>query len=174
MELERSGKPTDTVRIEGTARKVVIVRVKRIKRQKKGVGGFMEALLALMVITVGVLMITSSLTLSSQGLTERREDLSDCGERLMDRILTDPELTAHGSIRYAALRDCRPERLSVEGVQGFRIALIELSGETSSPLQLSYGASSHPEDDPFVRSVPVNSYHGPRDIRAALLLVWVW
>ncbi len=140
-----------------------------LRHDHGGIGGFFEAIMALTIVTSGVLLLALSMTLLHADDDGGSEDLDLRCESVLDSILKDPAWSRGSKIldqRELARADW-PSFLEEEGA---KIMLTYPDGTTQVLHQqgsITYGERSS-------RSAPVNIFFNQSDVRAALLTVWVW
>lgn len=134
-------------------------------------GGFYEAILALMVVTAGVVLLTTALTFILVGTDQGPDVRKDtCGD-VMDKILDDPVLSrGHLMLdQYALEREDWDELLGTVG-GGIKVMLSFPDGSILVLHQQGEPTDGERES----RSEAVNIYHHQGDVRAAILTVWAW
>jgi hypothetical protein len=133
----------------------------------KAVGGFIEAIMTIVIVTCGLTL----LTISFDVLSIEQEETSDLGtvcEELMDGLL---ERSQNPSILDRALLDDLPP-LQHECVTGYTI-MITMSPEGSIFI-LGSGGEEYLEGERHLSRRAVNIVNSPRDVDAAVLTLWVW
>jgi|GEM_PF-3840104 len=150
-------------------------RMRAIKGDQEGVGGFLEAMVAVVAISCGIVLISISLASVSSALHDESEDEDVAVERLIGLLLEEIPSSEEGMFDAQQLIGLSiSERLEREfGGNGGKACIVELYPETQSVWNLSFGEVV--DDRPItIRSVPVNVYHSASDIRPALLVVSLW
>lgn len=146
-------------------------RKKRLPVDAGALGGFYEAMLALMVVTLGVVLLTASFAfMSVDGSFSEDPDLSSEAGELMASLLSEQ----FNDGRMAERSDLA--RLAWNGLEwdsdlGVRVMITELGGGT----EVLY-RSGDPRDMKERASLgePVNVRYSQGDVRPASLTVWVW
>ena len=137
----------------------------------RAVGGFYEAIVALMVVTAGVVLLTTAFTLLLAGQIDEGEGSKAGCEEALSKIIEDPAL-AKG---YLMLDGRELDHVDYSALLG------DVKGGVKVMLSYPDGSISvlHEEGGPAMedresRSVPVNIFLHQGDIRAAIITVWVW
>jgi hypothetical protein len=140
-----------------------------LAQDKKGIGGFIESILAIMIVTSGLLLLTFSFYLIAIDDVADSELHSRC-EELMDLVLDDSSLLIEERvIEHSALTHINFSKIDI--ANEFKLVINELSPESTIVLGEN---GSYIEGERCCLSVPINVYHSPMDVRPALLRVWTW
>lgn len=145
---------------------------RRMSSDGRGLGGFYEATLSLMVVTLGVVLLTASFAFLSAKDMSSDDGLASEARELMDDLLSDASLFSGD--RAAERSDL--VRMSLNGLPGdsppgVRVMITELGGGSEVLYQ-----NGDPENirERASLSEPVNVRYSPEDVRPASLTVWVW
>lgn len=131
----------------------------------------MEVILAIMIVSSSLTLLACSFSIQSlEGGGENYLE-AQC-EELIDSILDDADLMkGECLIGYSAI-----ERLDHSFMEGdkmnFRIAIVGIHPEEM--LALIERGDSYEGGERYSRTIPVNIYYSPIDVRIALIVVWVW
>ncbi|NYT12486.1 MAG: hypothetical protein GKC03_08085 [Methanomassiliicoccales archaeon] len=140
-----------------------------LAQDKKGIGGFIESILAIMIVTSGLLILTLSFYIIAIDDVADSELDSRCQE-LMNLVLDDSSLLIdEGVIEHSALAHINLSKIDIENE--FKLVINELSPESTIVLGEN---GSYIEGERCCLSMPINVYHSPKDVRPALLRVWTW
>lgn len=138
-------------------------------RDRNGVGGFIEAILAIMIVTSGLILLTFSFYLVAID-DDVDSDLDGRCEELINLVLDDVSIMIEPDvIRHSALGKIDFSKIDIEN--GFKLMIDEISPEFTIVLG---GRGTYSEGEKCCLSVPVNVYHAPNDVRPALLIAWTW
>ncbi len=142
-----------------------------LRRNAGGIGGFYEAIMALMIVTVGVLLLTASFALLTVDRGEDDQGAERRCDEIMGRMLNDPTWARSDRL----LDDHSLSRLDdgslMANWKGGLMILLTFPDGTTRVLCDSGGEAGLGRAS---RSEPVNIYHDQGEVRAALLTVWVW
>ena len=142
-----------------------------MRRNAEGIGGFYEAIMALMIVTVGVLLLTTSFALLTVDRVQGEQGAERRCAEIMSRMLNDPTWArSERLLDHRSLARLDYGSLMENWTGGMRILLTFPDGTTST-LCDSGGEAGLVR---ACRSEPVNIYHDQAEVRAALLTVWVW
>jgi hypothetical protein len=147
-------------------------RVRRrasLRSDAYGIGGFFEAIMAMVIVTSGLLLLTFSLTLLSVDDGEGSEDLDHRCESTLNSILDDPAWS-RGSMMLDHRDLARADWTSFKGEGGAKVILTYPDGTT----EVLHQQGKVYDGERSCRSAPVNIYFHQADVRAALITVWVW
>jgi hypothetical protein len=135
-------------------------------------GGFYEAILSLMVVTLGVVLLTLSFTFLSFGGASSGDDLDAEAREIMDGLLSSPSLFDGDRVAERSDIVRLPHgAISSEPSLGVRIMITEVNGATEILYQ-NGGPEGMKERASL--SEPVNVRHSMGDVRAASFTLWVW
>jgi hypothetical protein len=135
----------------------------------RGVGGFYESIMAMMVVTVGVLILTASLTFMSARQESEAPDLL-C-DRVVERLLNDEVIQISDRL------------LDASGLAHWNLSSDPYLAGKGIKVMLAYGdglvdvlfqQGEWDGSDRVSRSEAVNVFFNHADVRPALLIVWVW
>jgi hypothetical protein len=141
----------------------------RLANARNGIGGFLESILAIMIVTSGLLLLTFSFYLTAIDDVADSELQSRC-EQLIDLVLDDRSLMREeGVIEHSALKHINFSKIDIDN--GFKLVINEFSPESTIVLG---ERGTYIEGDRCCLSVPINVYRSPMDVRPALLRVWAW
>jgi hypothetical protein len=146
-------------------------------RSKNGVGGFFEAALAMMVITVGVAVIVSALGAAAIGLNEKtgHGELEEGAQRLLADAMRAILCDSRADVVSFDLAASGLDDLALpEHAEGFRIVLKEAVEDAADVLIAENGVPGQSIGDRVCLGRPVLVAHSTTDRRAALLTVVVW
>ncbi|MFP4169937.1 MAG: hypothetical protein ACLFPN_06360 [Methanomassiliicoccales archaeon] len=133
-----------------------------LSRDRGGIGGFLESIISVILVTSAITLVAFSLTLFATGCygsTDGNEDLVQWIEGKSGLIDED------GSLHRPVGDELEPGELS-----DFRIELMEVpSGERSIILQVG-----EPSGEVDCERIPVNLPDGSGQVGVGLLLVWTW
>jgi hypothetical protein len=144
---------------------------------KRGVGGFFEAIVAMMVITVGVAIVTSALgiVLADLGGHMDRDDLERSAELLLADILDNMSVEGPSfCVSYDIALSMGTELPIPQGANGFEIVLKEAVTSGSDITLARRGVETVSAAERVALSQPVIVVHALSDRRAALMTVIVW
>ncbi len=137
---------------------------------RRGIGGFYEAIMAMMIVTVGLLLLTCSFTFLAIG-NEDGTDLRSVCDDIMSSILEDRTISpAHRMLDKRELGCADWGSIRGDWTGGMAVFLTLPDGTTwmlhqdDMPRGVERGAASE----------PVNIVEQGGRISAALLTVWVW
>ncbi len=135
---------------------------------ERGMGGFYEAIMAMVIVTCGVMLLTVSLTFLSV-----EEVDGDALDRRCDAVLSSIIGNTTWS-RGTSMLDhsvlVRANWTTMLGEGGARIMLTYPDGTT----EVLHQQGEMGDGERSGGSAPVNLYFHQADVRAALLTVWVW
>ena len=144
---------------------------RHLNQDGSAIGGFYESIMALMIVTAGIVLLTTSFTLMSvDGGTGDKAAERTC-DQVMDRLLNDPALAPSARIldnRSLSHVDIRTVSSNWSG--GMRVMLTF----SDAPSMVLYDSGGSAATDRACRSEPVNLRCRQNDVKAALLTVWVW
>lgn len=140
-----------------------------LRSDTDAIGGFFEAIMALMIVTSGLFLLTLSLTLLSADRDDGSGDLDRRCESALDSILDDPAWS-RGSMMLDHRGLARADWTSLLGEGGAKIMLTYPDGTT----EVLHQHGDITEGERSSRSAPVNVFFHQADVRAALITVWVW
>jgi len=144
---------------------------------QKAVGGFLEAMLAIMVVTCGVFLLSSSVLLFGSGFQNNAHDqmMEDICEDLMTSILEDEAIMIGDSlIDFQQIQSLPEECINrTEDLQGALVLLLDLNGGMTYHL-LESGEEWKERQPRYLHTQPVNIQFSSLDIHPALLTVVVW
>jgi hypothetical protein len=152
-------------------------RRRSIRSHRNGIGGFFEAILAMMVITAGVTIVTTALEATAVHLLTR--SIHDNLERCAEETLADVLKYAGGegsvpTVSFDAALAVKDKITTPEGARGCKVVLREaMAGGCDSTIAL-VGDSNGPIEDCVTAIQPILVIHSQSDHRAALLTVVVW
>ncbi len=154
-------------------RRTHVLRIKEGSRN--GVGGFFEAILAMMVVTVGVLLLTSSIALSSReiGDVDHLATLQEKCLNLRDRLLLNSSIMRGDWLSSQALLHLQISDLEPPDGFGELLSVTEWNGSSSSVI-CSLKTSNLTGGEQATLITPVGVQHAGNEIRAGLLMVCVW
>lgn len=143
-----------------------------------GVGGFFDSFLVMIIVTVGLMLVTSTLYFTNGEMSDlnRSESLEYASQDLLDQIASDGSLFVEdGLIDFIAIKGASNLSLSVgNSARGYMIILIEVH-PVSTPLTLvENGTIPSDLEGLHTAKMPVNVQHSESDIRAAIISAWVW
>jgi hypothetical protein len=162
--------------VEKVERKVKIYRIRRKLRQVDGVGGFFESILAMMVVTMGIVLITASFTLiSAKSEGGRGIDLKKECSLMVERITSNTAICSEeGVLMHDHLSEITVKEFSPnEGMSGYKVILTEVPRGGATVL-LSNGTEPLVCREKVSVSVPVNIVYSDTEVKAAILSVWAW
>jgi hypothetical protein len=147
------------------------------RSDRKAIGGFIEAMLAVMVVTCGVFLLSTSIVILSDGW---RNDTNDqvmkefCNE-IMSDLIEDNEIMIEDSLIDLKMAETFSERYfdQIEGQQGALVFLEDLN-EGKIHRILESGKEWNENQTRYSRSEPVNIRISSLDVRPGLLVVMVW
>lgn len=103
-----------------------------LKRDREADGGFMEALLAMMVVTVAVALLALSFSLTAHDLREAEDvtSLEQAAADIMHQFREDRSIWRDGALVWASLevRAAEPYQI-LNGTQGYTILIMDLEYE---------------------------------------------
>lgn len=148
---------------------VRLIRRPSLRYDRDGIGGFFEAIMALTIVTSGVLLLTLSMTLLSVDDGDGSEDLDLRCESVLDSILKNPAWS-RGSMILDQRGLARADWTSFLEEGGAKIMLTYPDGTT----HVLHQQGNITDGERSSRSAPVNIFFNQADVRAALITVWVW
>ena len=145
-------------------------RLARLARDRRGVGGFYEAIMAMMIVTAGLVLLTCSFTflaIGDEDMIDHRPVCEDIMSSIMgnrtispsERMLDQREL---GCVEWATIKGDWSGRMAV---------FLTLPDGATRMLYQDDGWSG---GEKGAVSEPVNIIESRGVISAALLTVWVW
>lgn len=162
------GSRTRPVRFEHTEQR------RKIVRKKDGLGGFMESLFAIMVVTVAFLLLTSALVIVSDA---GKEDGSAALKREIDRlrgeILSDPALFIRdGVIDMLKISAILSDRwLPRSPAIGLFVFLTETEGTV---VELGRYGNFTTSVERSCITEPISLFFCDTDVRSGTLSIWIW
>jgi hypothetical protein len=167
--MEREKNVSEGVAASGLGRSAV-GRSRAILRNGRGVGGFYEAILAMMIVTAGVVLLTASFALLTVDRGPDDQGAEKRCDEVLGRLLNDPAYARSDRLLdQRSLSRLDGGSLMANWTGGMRILLTFPDGSTQV---LFEGGEAGLER--VCRSEPVNIYCDRAEVRAALLTVWVW
>ncbi len=144
----------------------------RSMRERTGVGGFYEALMAMVVVTLGVVLLSASLSIIAVH-SGPPFDLRGEAQHILEQVRCGANWTIESGVldahRLGALKN---GTVGQGQASGFKVVLLEVGG---APRVLLFNGSGPGSDvEVAVTSIPVNLFYSPTDVRAATLSVWAW
>lgn len=140
----------------------------RLNSDRRAVGGFQESMVAMMMVVAGVTILAATMAMLPADLDVGGTDPSRLA---VERIITDERWTlSPGVLRYDEI-DEMTIRLEDIGGAGCRAVLQEVGGAT---VVLFEGGEVGGGGERFASSRAVNVHHGPQEVKAATVTVWVW
>jgi len=136
----------------------------------RGVGGFYEAIMAMMIVTSGVVMLTCSFTFLAIDSGEG-SDLHDAGEGIMSSVLENRTISPEDRMVDQRQLD-RADWTSVRGdwTGGMAVFLTYPDGSSRMLYQDEGGSGK----ERCAISEPINIVEHGGVVIAGLLTVWVW
>jgi len=135
----------------------------------EAVGGFIEAMLAIVIVTSGTILLTLSFAIVGVDITPDLTLEERC-EGLMKETLHGLDDDADLMIFHSDL-----ERVDVpyDGIlDGYSLILMKI-GKNDLKILASGGGEYH-GGEKFCERQPVNICSSPRDVEAAVLVMWGW
>jgi len=128
-------------------------------------------MLAIVIVSSGMVLLTVSFTMLGRG-----DDIGGDLERACEGIIDDIQeehglMLDEGVIDGSAITNYSLGP-APEGAKGYSILLME--AKSSNITVLASGGDAYEGGERFCSRCPVNIYHSPRDVRAAMLMAWVW
>ena len=128
-------------------------------------------MLAIVIVSSGMVLLTVSFTMLDWG-DDIGGDLEWACEDIIDDIQDEQGLMLdEGVVDGSAIADYSLGP-APEGTNGYRILLMEAISPNITVL--ASGGDAYEGGERFCSRCPVNIYHSPRDVRAAMLMAWVW
>jgi hypothetical protein len=153
--------------ITGIARREHLLRY----RNTRGIGGFYESIMALMVVTVGMILLTTSFALLTVDRGQDDQGAEGRCEELMGKVLNDPTWAISDRfLDNRALSHLDVRSMISNWTGGVKLMLTFPDG-TSKVLWESGGEAGPVR---ACLSEPVNIRYDQALVRAALLTIWVW
>lgn len=150
----------------------------RKRIDQKAVGGFIESILAVMIVTCGIMLLTASLAFVSMQIDTSGDSrkLEDTSETILQRFLSQDQLFLSETVLDFSGLGSSQSRAWDEGlyIDGYRIEIIELTPEISSIFKNGNSIPSIHTSDVISLTVPISVQHSELDVRASLLTVWTW
>lgn len=141
-------------------------------------GGFFDSFIVMIVVTLGIVLVTSALSITNGELSKnnRAKSLDDACQDLLDQILANQDLFIEdGLLDFTMIKTVSSSSFSVErNVLGYRIMLTEVHPNTGPFTLVANGSIPVSLGELHTARVPVNVQHSTADVRAALISVWVW
>jgi hypothetical protein len=166
IRTRRRGRPVD--------RRPCPRRSKRLRTgvgSERGVGGFYGSIMALMVVTAGVLILTSSFAIISHRTKEVAT--TDAGEAraVLDRLLADPDLFSEDHVLHRSALD-HYEWTAIGTLRTGQAVEVWVAYQdgTTTCYQSGNGSAT---GSSYVASEPINVLFNQGDVRVALLSVRV-
>lgn len=150
--------------------------MKRFRMDKKGVGGFIEAAVSMIIVTTAVAVLFSALLFHAAADGSRPDDthLQQGLNALESALKGDRALWVEdGVLSIDGLRAMHPEHLAVASTQGYAIILGSVTPGNEFLIKI---ASGHPDQVDLIesRSIPMNACSESDRIYACLLTLVVW
>ncbi len=144
-------------------------------RSRKGVGGFFESILAMMLVTIGMVLITSSIALFSKEVKENDGNaaLENRCLGIRDELLSNLSVMNEDCLSYQRIIFLKAGELRVQSGFGFFISVIERSND-GPMLLISLNNSQYEGIGCVAVTAPITIQHAPNDMRAGLLTVCLW
>lgn len=131
----------------------------------------MEVILAIIIVSSSLTLLAYSVSLLSLADDEENCLRVQCDE-LIDSILDDTDLKrGECLIEYSAICKLESSPMWDESIN-FRLAIVGVHPEET--MALIERGDSYEGGERYSRTIPVNIYYSPRDVRIALIVVWVW
>jgi hypothetical protein len=135
------------------------------------VGGFYEAILALMIVTVGVALLTASFALLAVDRGHDDKGAAKQCDEAIGRLLNDPTLLiSDRMLDNRSLNRIEGGLLMANWTGGAKVLLTFPNGTTK--VLFDSGGEAHLGR--VCRSEPINLFCDRAEVQAALLTVWVW
>ncbi len=145
-------------------------RQRLIRTKRQGVGGFIEAMLAIVIVTSGMMLL--SLAFSLMELDDTSSSAEEGCQQLMEEVLKDAgQGTRSLLIDRSQLDDVNLSR--PEKVRGYSVFLIEIMEDDIINLSTG-GEGYYAGGERYQIKQPISISFSSRDVRAAVLVVWVW
>jgi hypothetical protein len=141
-----------------------------------GIGGFMEAILALMVVTIAVMLLSISFSLTAYDARQSNvtDELERAGQELKDIFYNDVSIWRDGMLSWTSLqvRSARPYDLP-QGLSGYDVQVIALSerGDLECNIGQGHYASGN---DSALSKLAEQMVMSDGSIRAGKVLIKVW
>ncbi|MCE5297288.1 MAG: hypothetical protein LLG16_09350 [Euryarchaeota archaeon] len=150
--------------------------IRELRRGSEGIGGFTEAVLALMVVTLAVILLSASFSITGIEVLRQGDEssLSEGCEDVWNLMADDELLWDGGAVVLSSFITRSFEPYSIpEGLNGYEVFLLDISNGSLSSTMICEGAAITGAE---VRSErhPVLLRTDPGTIHASLLDVRVW
>ena len=153
----------------------MIMRGTALRRDRDGDGGFMEALLAMMVVTVAVALLALSFSLTAHDLKDAKAttSLGQASSDLLHRFQEDRSIWRDGCLVWSSLgmRAEGPYQ-SPNGTQGYTILIMDLENDDRVTI-----GSAVPQGTMGARAVDEHAWNLLRPdgtIGPGLIILEVW
>jgi hypothetical protein len=137
----------------------------------EGIGGFYESILALMVVTAGILVLTASFAFMERGSSDAVTK-DDRAAEVMGKLMNDADLFREDRLMERSALDHFEWGKADDGDMGCSLK-ISVSYQDGSVQQLYDNGKTSGNGDRYVVREPVNVLFNQGDVRAALLTVQV-
>lgn len=145
---------------------------------EKAVGGFIESILAVMIVICGIMLLTTSMAFVSMQMAddEGPERLEDASDGILQRFLAEDQLLLSKTVIDFTELDSYHNHTLDSGLQvaGYRIEIVEITPEITPIFEEKNGSSPPQASDMVSLTIPISVHHSDLDVRASLLTVWVW
>ena len=146
-------------------------KVRRSAPDGRGIGGFYEAIMAMMVVTAGVVLLTATMALLSADRGEDSPDSIEKCDEVTERLLSDPSLVISTRLLDGrSLSHFEIGDILRDWSGGARVMLTFADGGTAA----LFDSGDEAALDRACRSEAINVQYSQADVRAAVLTVWVW
>ena len=141
-------------------------------------GGFFDSFLVMIVVTLGILLVTGALSVTTSELSKRNrgESLDAAGQDLLDQVLLNESLFTHdGLMDLTMVKAVSSSSLVVESnVLGYRILVTEVHPSSAPFTLVASGSIPVDLEELHTARMPINVLHTNADVRAAIVTAWVW
>ncbi len=154
------------------------VHLRDLRGRSDGIGGFFEAIVALMVITIGVVFITFTLPFVANEVEEMDAGgrMERACEDLMAQFLGDGDIfSADGMLDLSAVGSLTGKDYHIDGgVAGFKVIVTDPSSLDVSFVVVEKGKIPHDPERLFSMTMPVNLRISDSEVRACIAAIWAW
>ncbi len=141
---------------------------RRLYGDRNAVGGFQESMVAMMVVAAGMIILAATMAMLPAG---HDVGATDPSRLAVERIMSDERWAlSPGVLRYDEIDEITIGVESIGGA-GCRAVLQEVDGAAVVLFEVGEVGGS---GERFASSRAVNVHHGPQEVKAATVTVWVW
>jgi len=144
----------------------------------QGIGGFFDSIMGMMIVTLGIVLLTSSLVVVDGEMSRdgKAQMLENTCQKLLNSLPSKDGLSVPKDILdYSLLVNMSTSEPYIDDrVIGYRVVLKELHPNSSLLSVMAAGQIPASLSELYATTIPINVRHSAFDVRAALLCIWVW